>query len=278
MEIRNLYYMPCAVLALFHISCADQDSLKPSDRLLVQRSTETSIEEIQAYHDAILLGTLDLLDDQFFIQNAINLARNTYGIAEYTDYYAYYEELDEIFNNANRDFLAEMIASAANHSTTANAVNILSEHGLSFVTDLYDFSPRLFLINLDKTTYQNPIQIARLSFSNWDLGDIPLWARSGLSANFTLDTVSANILDQNAIWVVSSGIIDISLEKEVDVIGFEAGGKQKCIKSATTTWCVNSGKQCKCVYGDPIDQMQANIELIQAFIQGDLGEEHYIGG
>lgn len=277
MEIRNLLFVPCAFVVLVQLSCVEQDSLQPSDRLVVLRSTETSVEEIQAYHDAILLGTMDLLVDPFFVQQAISLARTTFSISEYTDYYAYYEELAEIFNGANRDLLAEMISSAANHSSTSTAVDILSEHGLSFVTDLYDFSPRLFLINLDETTYQNPTQIARLSFSNWDLGDIPLWTSSGLSANFTLDTVSATILEQSPIWVVSSGILDITLDKEVDVIGFEAGGKKKCEKSTTTTWCVNSGKQCKCVYGDPIDQMQANFDLIEAFINGELGEEYYMG-
>ncbi len=240
-------------------------------------SRQANIADIQKYNDAVLLGTLDLLDDNLFVNSAISIALATFDVSEYTDYYAYFDELSAVFANANRDLLAEMVSSVSNHTADLSMVNILRTNGFAYSNGYYLFRPRLFLIHLDEMSYQSPSQAARLVFSNQDLGNIPVWSRNHLSNGFSMSTLNVSDLDANPVWVVSSSVVDVRNNEEVDLIEFEAGGKKKCKESNTTGWCVNSGKGCKCHYKDAINEASANFGLINAFINGTLDMQYYIG-
>lgn len=275
---RPLAAIALLILATLATSCSKVGpETSGSDPAPLTFRNLASISEIQQYHDAIILGTLDLLDDSLFVHSAINIALSTETLSEQSDYYAHYQEVATVFSNHNRNLLAEMIHSASNHSTNPVFPAALQSYGLSYPFSYYVLRPRLFLIHLDTQAYYNPTQMARLTFSDLDMGLIPVWTQVNDSKGFTQETANVSVLEDNPVWTVSSSIVDTRNAAQVDAVAFEAGGKKKCKKSSATGWCVNSGKKCKCHYGDPIDEKIANLDLVNAFLSGTLEPEYYIG-
>lgn len=237
---------------------------------------QVDLNLVQKYHDAIILGIKGLLNDSLFIHSAIQLALSTDSLSEQMDYYAHLDEISAAFDSNERDLYSIMLDNISNYTTDQSIISTFQSNGFSFQNGLYNFRPRLFLIHLDEIDYSQPNQIAKLLFSNYTLGDIPVWSRNMSTGNYSLDTLNVSYLDSLPIWVVSSSIYDIRSNLVLENVALEAGGKKKCKKSNTTGWCVNSGKKCKCEYGDPIDNVQYIQDLFYAFVNGTLALNFYI--
>lgn len=231
-----------------------------------------SIQQTQQYHDALTLGTLDLLQDPFFISKAIRLAAETYEASEQSDYFAYLDELAVTFEEANRNLLEEMIQSATNNGATEEQLALLRDNGLQYTFDNYRFFPRLFLPGLDELDYSKAEDAARLSFSKMDGGTVPVWNRTAEGSFSRGQNANAQSLTESPVWLVSSRVLDTTKDMEVDMLYIEAGGKKKCKKSKTTGACSISGKKCKCYYG-PADGYAREINN---FINGTIEEDFYI--
>ncbi len=282
--MKNLFYLSVTSFCLLMFtlfSCSKEgnetaNSPKEHLQFLNNINNQVDLNLVQKYHDAIIYGIQGLLNDTLFINSALQIAMSTDSLSEKMDFYAHLDEISSVFESNERDLYAVMLDNISAQTMDQSIISIFQSNGFSFQNGFYDFRPRLFLIHLDENNYSQPIQIAKLLFSNYTLGAIPVWSRDISIGNFSLDTFNVSILESLPIWVVSSSIYDIRSNLALDNVALEAGGKKKCKKSATTGWCVNSGKKCKCEYGDPIDNAQFIQELFDSFVNGTLGEEFYI--